>query len=392
MNNSPETKASDIVSFKTGKLNSNAAKAFGKYPFFTCAQQTYHIDKYSYDTECVLLAGNNAAGIFSLKYYKGKFDAYQRTYIIESLDRKKLRIKYFFYALQPFLSHFEQSSTGVTTKFLTVGILNNLKIPIPSPALQKKVAAILSAYDDLIENNNRRIAILEKMAGEIYKEWFVRMRFPGGWARKKLGKVTVIIQRGISPKYDENSNQLVINQKCIRNGNIDLSLSRKHSTIVAKNKFIKFGDTLINSTGVGTLGRVSIVSFPESDRTVDSHITICRANKNEVQPLYLGYTVKFFQPYFEYMATGATGQVELNKGLIETIEIVLPSTELQTNFQDRIEKILEQKNYFIKKNSNLKQTRDRLLTRLISGKLSVADLDIRFPRSMREESDAELHP
>ncbi|KKQ86686.1 MAG: restriction modification system DNA specificity subunit [Parcubacteria group bacterium GW2011_GWF2_38_8] len=161
---------------------------------------------------------------------------------------------------------------------------------------------------------------------------------------------------------------------------------------MAKNKFIKFGDTLINSTGVGTLGRVSIVSFPESDRTVDSHITICRANKNEVQPLYLGYTVKFFQPYFEYMATGATGQVELNKGLIETIEIVLPSTELQTNFQDRIEKILEQKNYFIKKNSNLKQTRDRLLTRLISGKLSVADLDIRFPRSMREESDAELHP
>ena len=79
-------KIKDIVTFKTGKLDSNAAENDGKYPFFTCAQQTLRINKHAFDTECVLLAGNNAAGIFPLKYYKGKFNAYQRTYIIEPID------------------------------------------------------------------------------------------------------------------------------------------------------------------------------------------------------------------------------------------------------------------------------------------------------------------
>ncbi|MCX5806233.1 MAG: restriction endonuclease subunit S [Proteobacteria bacterium] len=172
-------KAKDLVTFKTGKLDSNAAEADGKYPFFTCAQETYRINKCAFDTECVLLAGNNADGIFPLKYYKGKFNAYQRTYIIEPKDRNEINTRYIYESFKLFLKSFEQTSTGATTKFLTMGILNNLWISKPPLPIQRKIAAILSAYDDLIENNNRRIAILEKMAEEIYREWFVRMRFPG---------------------------------------------------------------------------------------------------------------------------------------------------------------------------------------------------------------------
>jgi len=72
-------KLGDIARFKTGKLDSNAAVLGGKYPFFTCSQETLRTNTFSFDTECVLLAGNNAAGIFPLKYFDGKFDAYQRT-------------------------------------------------------------------------------------------------------------------------------------------------------------------------------------------------------------------------------------------------------------------------------------------------------------------------
>jgi type I restriction enzyme S subunit len=72
----------DLVSFRTGKLDSNAAVSGGQYPFFTCSQETLRTNTYSFDTECVLLAGNNANGIFPLKYFCGKFDAYQRTYIV----------------------------------------------------------------------------------------------------------------------------------------------------------------------------------------------------------------------------------------------------------------------------------------------------------------------
>ena len=80
-------KLKEVVSFKTGKLNSNAAKPNGTYPFFTCSQETFKTDTYAFDTECVLLGGNNAAGIYPLKYFCGKFDAYQRTYIIRSIEK-----------------------------------------------------------------------------------------------------------------------------------------------------------------------------------------------------------------------------------------------------------------------------------------------------------------
>ena len=86
-------KLGDIASIKTGKLNSNVAKEKGKYPFFTCSQVTLKTNTYSFDTEAVLLAGNNAQGIFPIKYYEGKFDVYQRTYVIKSLKNNLNRLE-----------------------------------------------------------------------------------------------------------------------------------------------------------------------------------------------------------------------------------------------------------------------------------------------------------
>jgi type I restriction enzyme, S subunit len=172
-------KAKELVTFKTGKLDSNASEEGGLYPFFTCAQTTYQINSFAFNTECVLLAGNNAGAIFPLKYYNGKFNAYQRTYIIETKQKNRLNIRYFYFFLMPYLKAFEQQATGATTKFLTMKILNNIQVALPEIEVQDKIAAILSAYDDLIETNNQRIATLEQLAQQIYKEWFVRMRFPG---------------------------------------------------------------------------------------------------------------------------------------------------------------------------------------------------------------------
>jgi type I restriction enzyme S subunit len=169
----------EIVSFKTGKLNANAAVENGKYPFFTCSQETFKTNTYSFDCECVLLGGNNANAVYPLKYFVGKFDAYQRTYIIRPLDVNQLKTKYLYYALHRQLENFKSISTGATTKFLTLNILNNIDLTIPPLPTQQKIAGILSAYDDLIENNTRRIEILEEMARMLYREWFVKFRFSG---------------------------------------------------------------------------------------------------------------------------------------------------------------------------------------------------------------------
>ena len=123
-----------LVSFKTGKLNSNAAKPEGMFPFFTCSQETFSTDTWSFDGEYVLLAGNNAAGIYPLKYFNGKFDAYQRTYAIKTIDENVLVTRYVYYALRLQLELMKSISTGVATKFLTLSLLNRTQIPIPPPS------------------------------------------------------------------------------------------------------------------------------------------------------------------------------------------------------------------------------------------------------------------
>ncbi len=169
---------------------------------------------------------------------------------------------------------------------------------------------------------------------------------------------------------------LVINQKCIRDGRIDLSEARRHDSRADESKYIQHGDALINSTGVGTLGRVAVVEFKPENITVDSHVTICRADPEKIDAFYLAYTVAKLQQYFEFMAAGSTGQVELNKSLIEGIKVLVP---------EKMKSLIVQKQILFRQVEILEKTKSQLLPRLISGKLSVEELDIQFPPSMQEE-------
>lgn len=110
-------KLRDISVIKTGKLDSNAAVENGAYPFFTCDPQTLRINIWAYDTEAVLLAGNNASGNYTAKYYRGKFNAYQRTYIIEAADSERLSVRFLCYAINQQLRLLKTMSSGSTTKF-----------------------------------------------------------------------------------------------------------------------------------------------------------------------------------------------------------------------------------------------------------------------------------
>ena len=149
--------------FTTGKLNSNQAVPNGKYPFFTCSPETYRIDRSSFDCEAVLLAGNNARGIYSVKYYNGKFDAYQRTYVITIKDLQSLDYKYLKNALETRLEELRISSIGTSTKFLTLKILNKLKIPLPPLSTQRKITEILSSIDKKIEADETKKKALEDL-------------------------------------------------------------------------------------------------------------------------------------------------------------------------------------------------------------------------------------
>lgn len=165
-------KLGDVAQFKTGKLNSNAAVSNGKYSFFTCAPKPLKIDTYAYDQSAILLAGNNADGNFAIHYYDGKFNAYQRTYIINTKSQI-CNLKYLYYALSLCLKDFKLLSQGTSTKFLTAVILNNFEINLPPLEEQKRIAGILGALDDKIELLQKQNKTLEDMAKAIFKSWFV---------------------------------------------------------------------------------------------------------------------------------------------------------------------------------------------------------------------------
>jgi len=127
----------EAFNFKTGKLNSDASVSDGLYPFFTCSQETFKTNTFSFDCEALLLAGNNASAIYPFKYFKGKFDAYQRTYIITPNDNC-ISIYQGYFEVIGKLEEFKGTSSGTATKFLTMQILNPIKIIVPDERLFKK--------------------------------------------------------------------------------------------------------------------------------------------------------------------------------------------------------------------------------------------------------------
>jgi len=135
----------ELVNFTTGKLDSNAAVKGGSYPFFTCSRENFQIDTYAFDCEALLLAGNNAAAEYSVKYYKGKFNAYQRTYVITT-NGNQITYRYLQQALGLKLNDLKRLSKGTNTKYLTLGILKNLQFQSPSKAS-------LASFDRIVEIN-----------------------------------------------------------------------------------------------------------------------------------------------------------------------------------------------------------------------------------------------
>lgn len=317
---------------------------------------------------------------------------------------KQADVRYAKYCLDAFRGHMEQISKGTTQDNLSMDKLLKLRFWFPAYEVQRRIAALLTAYDDLIANNQRRIAMLESMAEEIYREWFVRIRFPGGstigtdslpppgWERRPIGEMASLIKRGISPAYDDQAEHHVINQKCIRNGRLSMSEARTHSTTTPEEKLLISGDILVNSTGVGTLGRAAVFDIDLQGVSCDSHVTILRPKDVALYGEFMAYTVQLLQNYFESMASGSTGQAELSRELISRTKVLVPETEMLRRFAATAGPIRTQRRVLLEQNERLANLRDALLPRLISGKLRVDALDIQFPPSMLPTLEGAAEP
>ena len=264
------------------------------------------------------------------------------------------------------------SESGHGTKKLDTIVLENWPLPLPPLPIQRKIAAILSAYDELIETNQRRIALLEKLAEEIYREWFVRLRFPGheqvkkikgvpvGWRDEKFGQFCQL-QRGFDLTDSE-----------IEPGPYPVVAS---TSIKAYHKHYKVEPPVIVTGRSGSLGTVQFVNSKAWPHNTSLYVKQFFGNS----PFLIYYTLKNMK--LENFNAGA-GVPTLNRNHLNGISIVVPPKTLQEKFDDLVSPLRSQADLLREQNTHLSRTRDLLLPRLISGKLSVEDLDIAFPPGM----------
>jgi len=361
---------SAIVDIKTGKLDSNAAIENGKYLFFTCSPETYRINNYTFDTEAILLAGNNANGIFPIKHYTGKFNAYQRTYVITAKKSSTLYLKYLYYQLTTQLSMLQEFSIGSATKFLTMRILGPLKIPLPSFSEQRAIAGILGALDDKIELNRRMNATLEAMARAVFRQWFVDGEEVG--QVKDLGEVIT----GKTPPTNDRENyggeipfitipDMHGKMFVIETGKT-LSL---HGVQTQRNKTLPPFSICISC--IATPGLVSMTTkYSQTNQQINSLIP-----KDKKSTYYCYFALR--ELGYEIRARGSGGSVllNLNKGQFETMPIPIPSADLMHKFNKFAEPFLLQIVANEKESHTLASLRDSMLPKLMSGEVRVKDVE-----------------
>ena len=307
-------------------------------------------------------------------------------------DPDKCDTKFVKYYIDFIKLQMQSISRGTTQDNLSLDKLLTFEFLTPSLPIQRKIASVLSTYDDLIENNTRRIKILEEMAQAIYREWFVNFRFPGHekvrMVDSELGQIPerwevkpvahfgqVVTGKTPSKKVPEYYGEYM---PFIKTPDMHSNIFCTHTSEYLSQSGVESQKTKTLPTNsicvscIGTVGVVSITSQPsQTNQQINSLVL-----RNQPEREFLYFSLLGLRDIImRYGATGAT-MANLSKGKFESLQIVCPTKEVTASFHEAVLPHFEMVRVLQLKNTNLHQTRDLLLPKLISGEVSVEDLDI----------------
>jgi len=378
----------------TGKLDANQAIQNGQYPFYTCAEFPDTIDSFAFDDDVVLVAGNNAKGNFHVNRFKGKFNAYQRTYVLTA--KKGFDIDFIYYSLKLELKRLKEKSQGSQTKFLTMPILQNIGLKNLSESEQKQISSVLSTLDEKIALNNQINATLEQMAKTLYDYWFVQFDFPDengkpykssggemvynetlkrdipkGWEVKKLSEIAKTGSGG-TPKstvkeyYQDgtipwiNSGE-VNNSIIVQTSNFITGLGLKESSAKLFPK-----NTILLAMYGATAGKASLLTFEAT-----TNQAICAIMPNDEK--YLIFLKTKIEQMYNYLVNLSSGSARdnLSQDKIKELQISIPTDELLEKFHLATRTMYEKIIVNSKENSELIKLRDWLLPMLMNGQVTV---------------------
>ena len=297
-------------------------------------------------------------------------------------DDEKIYNKYLFAVLRSreIQQQIYNTNVGDVIPHFKKQFMDQLLIPVPDRMIQEIIGNLYYEVSYKTELNKKINENLLQQALAIYKAWFCDYVLsdgvlPESWHITTIDALSSLVTRGIAPKYDDNNTQIVLNQKCIRDHTIDVSLARRHLPKKINEKWISKGDLLINSTGTGTLGRVAQVWFDANNMTVDSHVTIVRP-KVPILQSYIGFWGLSHESEIEAQHTGSTGQTELPRDRVKAMELILPDGDTLSKFNELVIPMTDAVVSNQKENARLSQLRDTLLPKLMSGEIDVSELEL----------------
>lgn len=320
-------------------------------------------------------------GTGSMRVHPGKSDAVRPAYLR------------FFFHTRLASDYLEGHAVGATMPNLNAGIVARMPVPIPPLPIQDGLVAVLQAFDELIENNRRRVEVLEEMARAIYREWFVKYRYPGhedvpivdsalgpipqGWGTPHL-REHVSTQYG----YTESASTTAVGPKYLRGMDINKTSFIDWSMVpfcpiddVAAEKFrIRIGDVFV--IRMADPGKVGICE-EDVNAVFASYLVRLRPLSELLRPYYLFFTLSDteYQGWVTGASTGATRKSVSAKVMTEPC-VVLPPAALQRQFDSAIGPIRAKMSTLVNKNAKLSGLRDLLLPKLVTGQIDVSTLDL----------------
>lgn len=290
---------------------------------------------------------------------------------------------FLYYVLKYQVKYLKAVANGAVFDTIILKTFDKMKSDIPEFPVQEKIANILSHYDDLLEANNQKIALLEQVAQELYKEWFVRFRFPGhedavfenglpeGWEIKRMNEFCYVTDGTHDTPKPVDVGVPLVTGRCISSGFVDFdaayNISEADHEGIKKRSGLKSGDILFSN--IGTVGNCCIVDY-DREFSVKNVIIFKPETMRDTAYLYYWMTSSTMQEIFGAQTNGASQQF-VGLTFMRRYKLLVPKDDILEAFVDKVLPIVEQKRLLHQKNLNLAAQRDMLLPRLMSGKLEV---------------------
>lgn len=329
----------DLTRIKTGKLDANASSPDGVYPFFTCSKEPLRIDSYSYDCECVLVAGN---GDLNVKYYHGKFDAYQRTYIIESNGNGKLFMPYLYYFMDGYLDKLRKMSIGGVIKYIKLGNLTDALIELPDYETQKQVVRVLNKVEEVITARQQELQKLDNLVKARFIELFGGADYPN----VLFENVCVFLRNGASIKQTKGAGGYPITRietlsndvfNTDRLGYADITDLEKYQSYV-----LHHGDILISHiNSVAYLGRAVQYRGQLDTPIIHGMNLLCARIADSYNPTYIEWFFKtpMAKEYISTITKKAVNQASITTSDLKKMQVPNPPKGLQDQFATFVEQI-----------------------------------------------------